>query len=214
MKKIIISGSFTFLLLACNNHSDNNGNTLDTSNHIDHQKNKNDMNPITETMDRMMHEMHRAGGIGNNDIDFATMMIEHHKGAVEMSKIELERGKDEDLKKFAQQVINDQNKEIAQMEQIILNAPKDRSKNTAEFQKALNHSMMAMMNDNTQVYNNIDKDFAAQMIPHHQSAVDMAKVYLQFGKDISLRKLCESIITSQSKEIQWLKGWLTKPLGS
>jgi uncharacterized protein (DUF305 family) len=214
MKNIPILGSFAFLLLACNNPSDKNGTLSDTSSHIDHQKNKNDMNPITETMDQMMHKMHRTSGTGNNDIDFTTMMIEHHKGALEMSKVELEKGTDADLKKFAQQVVNDQNKEIAQMEKFMLNAPKDSSQNTVEFQKELNHSMMAMMNDSTHVYNDIDRDFAAQMIPHHQSAVDMAKVYLQFGMDKSLRKLCESIITSQSKEIQWLKGWLAKPQGS
>src|SRR6516225_3342802 len=39
-----------------------------------------------------------------------------------------------------------------------------------------------------------DRDFAAMMIPHHQGAVDMAKVELQFGKNPVLRRLAQGII--------------------
>jgi uncharacterized protein (DUF305 family) len=39
-----------------------------------------------------------------------------------------------------------------------------------------------------------DRDFAAMMIPHHQGAVDMAKLELQYGKDPVLRRLAQSII--------------------
>ncbi|HEX8377291.1 MAG TPA: DUF305 domain-containing protein, partial [Pedobacter sp.] len=191
-----------------NNHSANH----DTSNHAAHNKSdsnaKNQMNPITETMERMMQEMHVAKPTGNNDIDFAVMMLEHHKGAVEMSKVEVDKGKNAELKAFAQKVIDDQNKEIAFLQDFISKAAKTTSSNSADFQKALSHSMMAMMSDKTTIYNDIDKDFAAQMIPHHQSAVDMAKAYLQYGKETSLTTLCQNIISSQEKEIGWLKGWL------
>ena len=127
-----------------------------------------------------------------------------------MSKVEIEKGNNAELKAFAQKVIDDQNKEIAFMHQYISQSPKTTSSNSDEFKKALNHSMMAMMNDSTTVYNNIDKDFAAQMIPHHQSAVDMAKAYLSYGQEAGLRKLCQNIINSQTKEINWLKDWLAK----
>jgi uncharacterized protein (DUF305 family) len=46
-----------------------------------------------------------------------------------------------------------------------------------------------------------DRDFAAMMIPHHQGAVDMAKVELQFGKDPVLRRLAQGIIVEQLQEI-------------
>jgi uncharacterized protein (DUF305 family) len=47
-----------------------------------------------------------------------------------------------------------------------------------------------------------DRDFAAMMIPHHQGAVDMAKIQLQFGKDPVLRRLAQGIIVEQLQEIE------------
>ena len=49
---------------------------------------------------------------GNVDKDFAMMMKVHHQGAIEMSKGELGDGKEYELKKLAQQIIEEHNKEI------------------------------------------------------------------------------------------------------
>jgi uncharacterized protein (DUF305 family) len=46
-----------------------------------------------------------------------------------------------------------------------------------------------------------DRDFAAMMIPHHQGAIDMARIQLQFGKDPVLRRLAQGIIVEQQQEI-------------
>ncbi|RYZ30909.1 MAG: DUF305 domain-containing protein [Chitinophagaceae bacterium] len=212
MNKTFILAGLATIALACNN----NGGSNDHTNHAAHQdtssntKNKNQMNPITETMDKMMHQMHGATPTGNNDIDFAAMMVEHHKGAVEMAEVEVSKGANPELKAFAQQVIDDQDKEIRFMQEFIAKAAKTKSPNAEQFQKALNQSMMAMMNDKPTIYNDIDKDFAAQMVPHHQSAVDMAKAYLEFGQEQSLKTLCENIVRSQTSEIAWLNKWLAK----
>src|SRR5579862_5156272 len=48
---------------------------------------------------------------------------------------------------------------------------------------------------------NTDQDFVAMMIPHHQGAIDMAKVELATGKDPFLRKLARNIIEAQQREI-------------
>lgn len=61
-------------------------------------------------------------------------------------------------------------------------------------------SMQAAM-ERVQLTGNPDTDFALMMIPHHQGAIEMAKVELLFGTDPRLRRLAQEIIVTQQSEI-------------
>ncbi len=83
----------------------------------------------------------------------------------------------------------------------------DANPSTKAF-KAADDKMMADMG--RPMTGNADRDFVAGMLPHHQGAVDMAKVELQYGKDAELRRLARGIVAAQEKEITQMRAWQAK----
>lgn len=61
---------------------------------------------------------------------------------------------------------------------------------------------------------NADVDFVRGMIPHHQGAIDMAKVVLEHGKDRRIRRLAREIIKAQEAEIRMMQAWLKRNEGT
>ena len=72
------------------------------------------LDECTEAMARMMSAM-RIESHGNADDDFAAMMVPHHEGAIAMAKAELRYGKNEQLRRLAQEIIVTQQQEIVAM---------------------------------------------------------------------------------------------------
>ncbi len=79
------------------------------------QLNDNFMQRMSANMTRMDRCMATAPMNGNVDHAFATMMLPHHQGAIDMAKAELSYGKDPVMRRLAQEIIVDQQSEIDAM---------------------------------------------------------------------------------------------------
>ena len=72
------------------------------------------------------------------------------------------------------------------------------------------HKMMAGMT--ARPSGDVDSDFTAMMIPHHQGAIDMAQAELVYGRNEQLRRIAQEIIVDQQQEIAAMRLALDQPL--
>jgi hypothetical protein len=59
---------------------------------------------------------------------------------------------------------------------------------------------------------NVDKDFVAMMVPHHQGAIDMAEAELRYGHNEQLHRIAQEIVVEQQQEIVAMRLALGQPL--
>ena len=71
---------------------------------------------LMQGMDQMNQDMMSAAQYKDPDVAFAAGMLPHHIGAVKMAEVELKYGKDPEMRKLAEDIINAQQAEIEQMQ--------------------------------------------------------------------------------------------------
>lgn len=196
-------------------NNDHNDNHMEAQDFMHHQNEAGTLTDSDQAYIHINHTMHEAMAIdftGDPDIDFLKGMIPHHQGAVDMAHVQLDYGQDGLLKSFTQKVIRDQEREIMFMKRHLAALENENhhhvpSRSTVAF-KRVNRAMHHHMN--VDLSGNADVDFVAGMIPHHQGAVDMAKVVLAYGDDPFARRLAYDIINAQESEMTWMRNWLSR----
>ncbi|MES2060315.1 MULTISPECIES: DUF305 domain-containing protein [Mucilaginibacter] len=163
-------------------------------------------NVYLKMMDQMMVNMDRVVPTASADEDFLAMMIPHHQGAVDMANYEIAHGKNRELIQLAKSIKAEQLVQIQQMQLLLRNTKTFAGKGKAH-QQANQKMMVVMMQQmpKDKTLSNDDNAFARVMIPHHQAAIDMAKVALQYGTDKNTKRLAESIISDEQIEIDQMK---------
>jgi YVTN family beta-propeller protein len=192
-------------------------------------------------MTKMMNDM-AVKPTGDVDHDFVATMTPHHQGAIDMSEAELRYGRNEQLLRVAQDIVVEELQEIAAMRaasgekltptEATLAAsfagtaagpgfaspgPADNVppslKTERPFLAENAAAMTKMMNDMTlKPTGNIDRDFVATMVSHHQGAIDMAEAELRYGRKAQLRRIAQEIIVDQIQQISLMRLAVGEPL--
>jgi uncharacterized protein (DUF305 family) len=79
----------------------------------------------------------------------------------------------------------------------------------AENQIAMDKMMAGM---DVKPTGDVDRDFTAMMIPHHQGAIEMAQAELRYGHNELLRRMAQEIIVQQQQEIAAMQLAVGRPL--
>jgi uncharacterized protein (DUF305 family) len=141
-----------------------------------------------------------------SDERFIDAMVPHHQGAIGMAEVALENAEHPELLQLAQNVISTQQAEIEELRSI-----KEQEFGTSEVPTQMSPEEMETMGmeDPAELANQrpFDLAFISAMIPHHESAIEMAQVALAESDNPRIRELAASIVEDQEAEIAQMKEW-------
>jgi uncharacterized protein (DUF305 family) len=142
-----------------------------------------------------------------SDERFIDAMVPHHQGAISMAEVALENAEHLELLQLAENVISTQQAEIDELRSI-----KEQEFGSSEVPMQMGPEDMEMMGmeDPAELANQrpFDEAFINAMIPHHESAIDMAQVALAESDNPAIRDLAGRIVEDQTREIEQMRGWL------
>ncbi|MEU4772533.1 DUF305 domain-containing protein [Micromonospora sp. NPDC023644] len=151
-----------------------------------------------------------AAAFGDADAMFATMMIPHHRQAVEMADLAATRAADPEVKRLAVEIKAAQAPEIATMSGWLAAWGRPVPSPGAELPH-MDHGMPGMMSeaDMTKLAaatgREFDRQFLTMMIAHHEGAVTMARDELARGANAEAKALAGQIVSTQQAEIDTMR---------
>ncbi len=178
------------------------------------QMNSAQMNHDTMNMPQSMPGMTHTGTEAKDlaqlkgkafDRAFLSMMVVHHQGAIDMSKAVVNNVRDAQVKMWANDIIKVQQQEIGQMN-TWLRALGGPDKSAQSGMAGEMNTMLAVLKRDK----DSDRALVTGMLPHHASAIEMARVALQNSDDARILGLAREIIRTQADEMYAYRQWLLK----
>ena len=142
-----------------------------------------------------------------SDKAFIDAMVPHHQGAVAMAQVALKNAEHEEIKKLSRNIVSTQQDEIEKLKSI-----KKEEFGTSEVPMEMSSKEMrgmgVMMDPQALADEDpFDRAFIEAMIPHHRSAIKMAKVAIQESENPSIKELAGNIVSAQKGEIEQMRSW-------
>lgn len=160
-------------------------------------------NPFAGAEMQMNDKMMAAVGSNAGD-NWAKKMIEHHQGAIDMSRIALQQTPTADVTEMARMGIQKQQMDIDAIRKLVTDGPPDQK--GADLYKP---AMMEMQQDmQSAMGSNISETFMRKMLAHHKGAVAMSDIALANGVSGALRKQVEKTRDENKKDAEMVEGML------
>lgn len=160
--------------------------------------------PFADAEMKMDQAMAAAIGVNPSDT-WVRKMIEHHKGAVEMSRVLLAQNATGHVAEMAQQTIEKQTAEIAALEKLKATGNPDPA-SAALYRSAQVEMHDAMMNAKG---SDTSDTWVRKMLEHHKGAIAMSDIALANGATGAVRAQIEKTKAEQQKEIDHIEGMLS-----
>lgn len=156
----------------------------------------------------MMHESDEYVFTGDTDYDFVSNLIFHHETAIMLSDEEIAKGTNQQLINYAKQIRDLKIQRLSVLKDFQKNhkivASKDDSAHVHHHLHEAFHVMHEEVDKQT-LNNNSDHDYILVMPPLSQSAIDLAVVQANHGKNADLVAMAKEIMTQQKAEIEGFK---------
>ena len=220
---------FTAALLAAGCGQSTGGNANMNHDAMNHQgmnhnaMNMNAMNHNSANMNAMNHDslnMNAMSGMKSDpnaasapyDLQFIDTMTHHHEGALAMARMALEKSSNAELKTFAQKIIDDQKREIAEMKTLrdkwYAGAPPAKNMEMPGMQESMKMMQSGEMEKMMRAAGrDFDLVFLDMMIPHHRDAVAMSQDARKKAEHAEIKTLADRIIEAQNAEIKQMTDW-------
>ncbi len=163
-----------------------------------------DSGPFADAEMKMDQAMTAAVGVDAAD-SWVRKMIEHHKGAIEMSRILLTQNVTGHVADMAQQTIDKQTAEVAALEKLLATGNPDPASAALyqPAQMAMHNAMMAAQGSD------VSDSWVRKMLEHHKGAIAMSDIALANGATGPVRAQIEKTKAEQQKDIDHIEGMLS-----
>ncbi|MGF7118917.1 DUF305 domain-containing protein [Methanobacterium oryzae] len=168
----------------------------------------------------MMGDHNDSGMMGDVDRHFIEQMIPHHEDAIAMADIAQTKAEHQEIKQLASNIKDDQTREISQMREFYKRTyGTDVPESSGMMGPGRGMGRGGMMDNSTDLdelenAKPFDKAFIEGMVPHHRMAIMMSQMLLRNSDNQEMRDLANSIIKTQSAEIEQMRGWYQEWYGT
>jgi uncharacterized protein (DUF305 family) len=191
---IIISFAFT----ACMNNTEGKG-------HLDSLMKSEDSLRMIQNIGDPLIDINNMVITNDPDIDFARLIKEYYQTALNGAEIEINKGKNQRVIAIAKDQIKHHKEDILRLDEYVHNSTPQQL--NPEFIKAFK-KQLKVIEHASHPEHDFDEQFLSLTIRHHEEAIALCHVYLQYSNDPQLKSRAQLIIKAHTPEIGRLKNIL------